>query len=430
MCRHRWRRCGRVSLASLVLVFLPAVSLAQARSDSPRPPTLITSEQAVQLALEHNQTLRANRLNIDQSRANEVTAGLKPNPVVTSTNADFPVFTPSQISLPNTQTYTESLSYLFERGGKREKRVVVARDTTEATVKTVDDAERQIRFQVQQAFIAVLLAKSNLDLAQQDLKDFGEVVTIDKQRMASGDISEGDYLKIALQKLQLEQDVSAAEVSLVQGKAVLRQLVGYETVADDFDVAGTLAHQKYALALADLQQQALAARPDLLAASINTRLANNTVALAFGNRAPDLTGEVEYDRNGPVNGIGFGFSIALPIHNRNQGEIARSEVAVRQARESESAARVTVLTDVANAYAGFQTNEKVVSLFESGYLDQASQSREISTYAYRRGASSLLDLLDAERTYRATELAYRQALAAYMTGAAQINFVVGRQVIQ
>ncbi len=420
-------------LAALALLLTPLPASGQPLPpNAPRGLVLITREQAIDLALQRNQSLRAQRLAIDQSRANEVTAGLKPNLTFSSSNQDFPVFAPSQLTLSNaanSQTFTQSVSYLFERGGKRDRRVQVARDTSEVTSRTVDDAERQLRFQVGQAFINVLLAKSNLQLAEDDLKGFSQVVDLNQRRLAKGDLAEGDYLKIALQKLQFEQDVSAARVALVQGKAALRQLLGYDSVAEDFDVAGELRHRPVTVTIETLQREATAARPDLLASRAGTKLAGSTLDLARSNRARDITWEAEYDRNGPINGIGFGLSIEIPIHDRNQGEIARSQAAVRQAQETESASLVAVLTDVVNAYAALQTNEQVLALYESGYLEQARQSREISRYAYDKGAASLLDLLDAERTYRATQLAYRQALAAHMTSVEQINFVVGKQVI-
>ena len=138
---------------------------------------------------------------------------------------------------------------------------------------------------------------------------------------------------------------------------------------------------------------------------------------------------MEYDRTGPLNGLGFGLSIELPFHDRNQGNIAHAKVGLLQATEAEAGIRTGVLTDVTNAYAAFRTNEKVLGLFESGYLDQAKQSLDITTYVYQQGNGTLLDLLDAERTYRTTQLAYRQTLAAYMTSVQQINFAVGRQVM-
>ncbi len=422
----------------LLLSFLSGMHRDAVAQALPTPPssqavTRLTLEEAVRLALERNQSLRAQRLAIDQARANEITAALKPNPVFANNNEDFPIFSPSDLTWENVRTnqeFTFSVNYTLERGGKRLKRVQVAQDTTDVTAKTVNDAERQLRFQVAQAFINVLLAKSNLKFAQDDLQDFSKVVEVNRNRLTAGDISEADYLKIALQKLQFEQDVSGAEVALVQGKAALRQLVGYETVAEDYDVVGELAHKKYTVTENSLEQQALLSRPDYQAAQSAVKLANDTVTLAYGNRARDLTFGGEYKRNGPVNGLGAGLAIEIPIHDRNQGEIARSKVAVNQAMEAADATRFGVLTDVRSAYAGFNTNEKVVSLFESGYLDQATQSREISNYAYQKGAANLLDLLDAERSYRATQLAFRQALAALMASVEQINFAVGRQVMQ
>jgi cobalt-zinc-cadmium efflux system outer membrane protein len=391
MRHHPIRVVAAVALAGLLA---PGPASGQPPpSSSPPAVSQLTREQAVSLALQRNQSLRAQRLAVDQSRAGETTAGLKPNPVFTSVNADFPVFTPSQLTwsnLADNQTFTESLSYLFERGGKRERRVQVARDTTEMTARTVDDAERQVRFQVGQAFVSVLLARATLEFAHEDLKDFSEVVDLNKRRVASGDLAERDYLKIALQKLQFEQDLSSAEVALVQAKAALRQLVGYDTVTEDFDVVGQLVHHATAVSLEALQREAIAARPDLQSARVNTKLADSTLGLAQANRVRNVTLEAEYDRNGPVNGVGVGLSFEIPVHDRNQGEIARSRFALTQAHESESAARVLVLTDVVNAHAAFRTNDKIVSLYESGYLEQARQSREVSRYAYAKGATGLL----------------------------------------
>ncbi len=413
---------------SVILSSVPL--LAQPPS---RPATILSMDDAIRLALEHNQNLRAQRLNIDQSKAIEITAALKPNPVFTNLNEDFPILSPDFLTFENLRTnqeFTNSINYTFERGGKRQKRITVAKDTTDVVSKGVADFERNLRFQVAQNFINVLLAKSNLEFARQDLKDFSDVVDINKERLRAGDISEADFLKIEIQRLQFEQDVSAGEVALIQSKAALRQLVGYDTVAESFDVLGQLAHKKFTVGLDELQRQALIERPDLQAAQSGVRLADDTVTLAYGNRARDLTGEWEYKRNGPINGVGFGFSFEIPIHDRNQGEIARSQVAARQAVEQEAATRYGVLTDVVSAYSNFKTNDQIVNLYESGYLNQASQSREISNYAYRKGAASLLDLLDAERSYRAIQLAYRQALSAYMIGAEQVNLVVGKQVLQ
>lgn len=420
-----------VVLALCVSILLQPVALAQPQVSSfTNAPTLISMEDAVRIALQYNQALRAQRLNIDQSKAGEITAALKPNPVFGSLVDTIPIFSPQTIRL-QTQIYEETLSYTVERGGKREKRVAVAKDNTDVAAKTVTDNERQLRFQVVQAFINVLLAKSVLLLAQDNLANYSQQLDLNKSRLTAGDLAEADYIKLSLQKLQFEQDVSSAQLTLVQAKANLRQQLGYQSVAENFDVSGTLTHNKHDVQLEDLEKQALANRPDLQAAHSGVKVANDTVALAFGNKVRDWTWGTDYtNQNFGINGVGVSLSFELPFHDRNQGEIARSQVAVKQAQETESSTQVGVLTDVVNAYNGLRTSEEVVNLFEGGYLDQATQSRDLSNYAYQRGAASILDLLDAERSYRATQLAYRQALAAQMIAAEQVNLVVGTQVIR
>jgi outer membrane protein, heavy metal efflux system len=417
----------------MILFFIPALRIARTQTPASLP-KLISKDDAIRIALAWNQTLRAQRLNIDQSKAQEVTALLKPNPTFSTIVDTIPIFSPSTIRF-NTQIYSEALSYTVERGGKREKRGVVAKDNTQAAAQNVTDNERTLRFQVVQTFTNVLLAKSVLQLAKDDLANFSQAVDLNHARLVAGDLAEGDYLKFSIQKLQFEQDVTAAQLGLVQARATLRQQLGYQSVADDFDVTGALTHNKQSVTLDDLQKKALENRPDLQSAHTGVKLANDTVSLAFGNRAKDWTWGTDYTYqsigpNGIGNAIGVSLSFDLPIHDRNQGEIARSQAAVRQSVETESSAQVGVLTDVVNAYYGLQSNEEIVSLYESGYLDQATQSRDISNYAYRRGAATILDVLDAERSYRATQLAYRQALAAHMIASEQVNDAVGTQVIR
>lgn len=432
-----WSLVGHCVGAGVVCLAVPAAAgqtpAAQTPAQAP-PATRVSMADAVRLAVEHNHQLRAQRLNVDLSKADEITAALKPNPVFTSTNENFPVFSPNQLfsweNFATNQNYIEALSYLFERGGKREKRTLVAQDTTVVAAHTAADSERQLIFQTGQAFVSVLLAKSSLDLAQSDLKTFANVVDVNRERVRAGDLAEADFLKITLQQLQFEQDVSSAEVALAQAKAALRQSLGFESLAEEFDVDGDLAYTKYTVTLDDLKREALESRPDLRAAQGGVKLAQDTQALAYSNRARDVTGEVEYDRAGDFNAVGFGLSIELPFHDRNQGNIAHSKVAVVQANETEAQARTAVVTDVVNAFAAFQASEKLLSLFQSGYLNQAQQSLDTTTYVFQRGGGSLLDLLDAERTYRSTQLAYRQALAAYMTSVQQINLAVGKQVLQ
>jgi cobalt-zinc-cadmium efflux system outer membrane protein len=413
---------------------LPASLGAQgATRPAPVQTAPLSMADAVRLALDRNQALRAQRLTVDESKADEITAALKPNWNFSFALEGLEVFTPSHFTFNTTNsnvTYDVGTSHTFERGGKRDKRTIVAQGTTDVTLKGVMDAERQLRFQAEQAFIGVLLAKSLLEAAQANLTGFSEQLDINEQRVKAGDLAEGDFLPIKIQKLQFETDLSAAELGLIQAKASLRQLVGYDSIPDEFDVTGELASEAPAVILDDLKRDALVSRPDLLAAQSSLKLAKDSAELAKGNRARDVTGGVDYLNVAGANTIGGGFSFDLPFGDRNQGNIAHADIAVRQAIETEAATRIIVLTDVVNAFAAFQTSEKVVKLYESGYLDQARQSLEITSYAFQRGATTLSNLLDAQRTNRDIQLAYRQALATLMTNARQLNLVVGKQVIK
>ena len=433
MCGIVESRFSRRGVA-IAAVFVCAVAAPRAAAaQTTTPITRLTMDEAVRLAVDRNQDLRAQRLTIDMAKADETTAALRPKINFSLDAGGIPVFSPSQLTgstFKDVVSYDAGLGYTFERGGKRDKRLTVARETTALTTKNVFDAERNVRFQTEQAFIAVLLAKSSLQLAQDNLKSFANVVDVNRQRVKSGDLAEGDFLMVQLQQLQFETDVSSANIALIQARAALRRLVGFDTVAEDIDAVGDLAFHAVAVTIDSLKAEALASRPDLQAAESSVRLAQDQADLERGNRARDIGASAGYNKTGPDNTVGVGVSFDLPIGDRNQGNIAHADIAVRQAVELQAAVRSTVLTDVTTAFAAYQTNAQVVKLYESGYLDQAKQSLEISRYAYQRGAADLLSLLDAERTNRTTQQAYRQALADFLSSVVQVNFVVGKQVMR
>jgi cobalt-zinc-cadmium efflux system outer membrane protein len=389
---------------------------------------MISLDDAIQMALRHNHNILAARTTIQQSEAEETTANLRPNPVILSDWQFLPIFQPSQFSadyLDNIAQFDLGASYLFERGKKRQHRLQAARDVTAVTRSLVADNERSLTFSVGAGFINVELAESTLELAQEDLKSFQNTVDISEARYKAGDIGEGDLLKIKLQKLQFQTDVSAAQLARVQGLSDLRQLLGYESIAPDYDVAGIFDYQPVKGNLDDFQAAALQDRPDLRAAQQGVTAANSQHALqrAIGKR--DVTGEINYTHIGYLNDISLFGQMQMPIFDRNQGEIARAAYAITQAQEQERFLNGQVMTDVRDAFENLRTNDQVVGLYRSGYLDQARESREISEYAYRHGAASLLDFLDAERSYRATELAYRQAIASYLIALEQLREAVG-----
>jgi cobalt-zinc-cadmium efflux system outer membrane protein len=390
--------------------------------------TLITLDQAINLALAHNHSLQATRTLILQNQAQEITANLRPNPTLLADTQFVPFFSPQDFSgdnLNETQQFDIGIGYLFERGHKRQRRLQAARDQTGVQRAQVADAERTLAFNVGQQFVSVLLAESTLQFALQDLKSFQQTVDIGEAQFKAGFIGEGDYLKIKLQLLQFQTDVSSARLAKVQALVSLRSTLGYNAVPADYDVVGDLAYQPLKGNLEDFQAKALTERPDFRAAELGITAAQSQILLAKANAKVDVNGTYDFTHVSGENTASIFVSFELPIFNRNQGEIARTGFALTQAQQQQQAASDTVLSDVANAYESVRSNDEVVQLYTSGYLKQAQDSRDISEYAYKRGAASLLDFLDAERSYRSVQLAYRQALASYMTALEQLKEAVG-----
>jgi outer membrane protein, heavy metal efflux system len=390
--------------------------------------TRISLDQAIDLALAHNHSIKATRTLILQNQAQEITANLRPNPTLGVDTQFVPFFSPQDFSgdnLNNVQQFDIGIGYLFERGHKRQRRLQAARDQTAVTRVQVTDAERTLAFNVGQQFVTVLLAESTLEFALEDLKAFQQTVDIGEAQFKAGAIGEGDYLKIKLQLLQFQTDVSSARLAKEQALVSLRQLLGYNAVPVDYDVIGDLAYQPIKGNLEDLQMQALRERPDFRAAELGVTAAQSQILLAKANAKVDVNGTYDFTHVSGENTASLFANFELPIFNRNQGEIARTGYALTQAQEQQQAASDTVLSDVANAYEAVRSNDEVVQLYTSGYLKQAQDSRDISEYAYKRGAASLLDFLDAERSYRSVQLAYRQALSSYMTALEQLKEAVG-----
>ena len=390
--------------------------------------TRISLDQAIDLALAHNHSLKATRTLILQNQAQEITANLRPNPTLAVDTQFVPIFSPQDFTwdhLNITQQFDVGIGYLFERGHKRQRRLQAARDVTAVTRAQIADAERTLAFNVGQQFVSVLLAESTLQFALDNLKSFQQTVDIGEAQLKAGYIGEGDYLKIKLQLLQFETDVSSARLARKQALVGLRGFVGYNAVPADYDVVGDLEFQPLKGNLEDLQARALRERPDFRAAELGITAAESQILLAKANAKVDVNGSYDFSHVNSENTASVFANFALPIFNRNQGEIARTGYAFTQAQEQREAASDTVISDVANAYEAVRSNEEVVQLYTSGYLKQAQDSRDISEYAYKRGAASLLDYLDAERSYRLVQLAYRQALASYMTAREQLKQAEG-----
>jgi outer membrane protein, heavy metal efflux system len=406
-------------------------------AQSAKGPVRITLDEAIQMALQHNHNMIAARTAIDQSLAMEVTANLRPNPSIFTDWEYLPLGSPAKQNpglytgvsnadyLKNNTEGDIGLSYLIERGKKRQARYQAAKDITAQTRSLIADNERGLAYQVATLFTNVQLAESTLDLAQQDLKSFQQTVDISEYQFKAGGISEDNYLKIELQLLQFEADLESAQLAREQGLSDLRQQLGYESVSADYDVVDAFNYVPVKSNLEDLQMQALQNRPDLLAAKQGVTAANSGYVLAKADGKQDVTVTGNYSHVNGINAATFYASIPLPIFNRNQGEIARTSSVITQMKELQSFTNGQVITDVKDAYEGLKSNDRMVMMYTNKYREVAKKDRDIADYAYHRGGLALLDFLDAERSYRAEELGYRQTLASYLLALEQLREAVG-----
>src|SRR6516162_2263625 len=284
-------------------MILPAFSAGQ-QNPAPAAQARVTLDDAIRFSLLHNHALQALRSTIQQSLAEEITANLRPNPTLGLDAQFLPIFQPDQFSgdyIDQQAQFDAGVGYLFERGKKRQHRLQAAQDQTSVVRLLVSDTERQLVFNVGQQFVDVLLAESTLDFAQQNLDSFQKTVDISNERFRVGDLSEGDFLKIKLQLLQFQSDVAATKLAKLQSLAVLRQLLGFESVPDDYDVLGSLAYQPVHADMSGLKSLAATNRPDLRAAQQAVVAAESQLALQQANAKQDFTSTFNYTHTAGTN---------------------------------------------------------------------------------------------------------------------------------
>lgn len=383
-----------------------------------------------------NPSLKAAELNIEESRANEITAYLRPNPDFTML-ADGTQLVPYQgVWTPFVGTYySPSVSYLHERQHKRELRRESAEKATGIATSQYADQDRTLLFTLRSAFVQALQQKAILALAKANLDYYDRVLDISRERLRVGDMARVDLDRLELQRVQYESDLETARVGLLTAKIQVLQLLNDRTPADQFDVSGLFEFTDQIPALADLRRTALENRPDLKTAIEAVDKAQTDHRLAIANGSTDPTWNVWYTENTSVNNayarhtVGASISIPLRIFDRNQGEKARTLLDISLNERQRDAAEALVFSDVDAAYANLESNAVLLRPYKEKYLALAVRVRDTVTYSFQHGRASLLDFLNAEADYRSVQQNYLSLIGAYLTASAQVNESVGREVI-
>jgi cobalt-zinc-cadmium efflux system outer membrane protein len=378
-----------------------------------------------------NPALRAGLMNIDEARASEITAYLRPNPNLTAGLDQLQPFTANPYQ-PLTGAFPLiSLNYLHEREHKRELRLDSAKQATSIAYSQQEDLARTLMFSLRNAFVQTLQAKAVFALAKDNLDYFDKELAISRDRLRAGDIAQLDMNRLELQRVQYESDLQTALVNMRTAKIQLLQLLDDRTPVDRFDVTGPFDFSDRLMPLEEFHAQATAARPDLKAALRAVEKARTDHKLAVANGSTDPTFGVDAAHNPPFNVyIGFSVSIPLRIFDRNQGEKLRTQIDITHAERAQAVTEAQVYGDVDSAYVTVASNIELLKPYRDKYLKMAKDVRDTMEFSYQRGQAALLDYLDAQRDYRATYVAYLNLVGAYLTAAGQLNLAVGREVIQ
>ena len=412
---------------SLGVCILLLLCWQHAPAQTPNTPTSpLTLQQAVALAHRQNPTLLAAQQNLESTRAGEITASLRQNPVFALSGSDvtLPADNPA-----SPYSYSADVSRLFERGQKRRWRLDSARASTQVTESQYHDLERQTELSVKQAFTNMLLAKAALQLADNNLTSYRKTVDLSRVRLQAGAISQTDFERIDLQLASFESDSANAQVNLVQSSDQLQQLLGIENPSRSFEIVGTLDPPAFTLSLPELEQKALAARPDYLVAQRSIQVADANIKLADANGTTDPTLDAAYNRSGTYNSFGFNVSIPLRIFDRNQGEKQAMRFTAQGSRFTEMAARSQVFSDVDQAWAGYQAAQLLAQRYNSHYLQEAGNILNNLEFGYRHGSYTLLDYLEALHDDRQTNLDALNANAQVWLSIHQLSYATATEIL-
>jgi len=405
---------------------------ASAQSSPP-----LTWEQVRERFAQQNPSLLADRLNIDESKAQEISAYLRPNPTF-SLLTDGTQIAPYQgVWRPFAGTeLSTNFGYLHERQRKRELRLESAQKATGIAVDTYADLERTLLFELRGAFASTLQAKAVLQLARNNLAYYDRVLEVSRERLNAGDMAEMDLDRLELQRVQYEADVQTAEVNLRTAKIELLTLLNARTPVEQFDVIGLYDFDDQLMPRDEFRKIALDTRPDLKAAVDAIYKAQTDHKLAIANGSTDPTLSTWYTYNPSFNNpydhqtLGAGVSIPLRIFDRNQGEKLRTQLDIARNERLRDAAEAQVLSDVDSAYASLSSHLAMLQPYKQKYLQQAARVRDTVAFAYQHGGASLLDFLNAQSEYRTVQLSYVNLIGSYLTAVSQLNLAVGREAMR
>jgi len=424
---------GACTARLLVSASLFAASAAAAQ---PSDYGSLTIAEADRLLQSRNRELQAARRNVEAAQANTVSAGARPNPNLTL--GLFSLSPQAGIGAGGLRDKTVDSSVridqVIERGNKRELRIAAARNLESASSEDLDDVLRQQRLALRLAYYDLLFAQDKAVILLENARSYERTLAAAELRLKAGDIAASDVARIRVDVLRAENDARAAEADRLGGQVALAYLVGAEAQAAE--IRAVDAWPATAAITSDaISDGIIDRRPDVRAAKKRVDAAQGARELARSLQTRDVSVGMQYDHY-PVNpsyaagsgaGVGnsYGAFVSVPLFTRYyyEGEIRRAEVDYSAALDALEKVRAQARAELSRALSGLQSAADRVRRYDESLLGEARKSADAAEFAYKNGAIGVMDLLDASRTLRATQLDaagsrndYAKALAAWRAG--------------
>jgi cobalt-zinc-cadmium efflux system outer membrane protein len=452
--RRRWPSAVALALALAATTSAPR---AQAEDNLVPAPAELPARMSLDDALA---TFRAHGFQVLLAEAavmnaegDERLAGAVPNPILNAGYGRAFTYDPTATCQPNAagqliggcspNSYSVGLSdnaaIEDSLSGKRGLRLRVAHNALAAAKMSRLDAQRNLEFQVKSAYIQVVLAQDSLDFARDVQKSNSDTLNLNQRRYDKGAINEGELARVKTTKLESDQQVDAAKQALRLARVSLAYLLGVRGKVPDFDIDRDTIKYRVPDALRAsspdaLLRSAFERRPDLRALGYQRQSAEAQIHLAKRLVFPDIALSVNYTQTGTGSlsiqppTLSVGLSAPLPVFYQQQGEIRKAEASYNTQSLMQAQTTALVLSDVESAYAAFAGSKLLVERMEGTQLEQARLARDITQRQFIGGTATLMDYLDATRTFIATNLEYFQDLTNYWNAVFQLEQAVGGEL--
>ncbi len=382
------------------------------------PPRTLTLANAKQIAFERNWDLLAAKSGLDAATAQWLVVKEFPNPTANLSTASIGSHNAATIEgngiWHRSYDTIAAVSQLIEIAGKRHDRQAAGRAGILGARARFHDARRTLDQGVSKAFVAALLADDNVRVLRESVRLMNREQDIAQARLKAGDLSDSDFKQIQIGAEQFELQEKTADAAALQARIQVEILMGLPQPQGNWAPAETL-EEMAAVAPPPPQAPAGAARPDVLAAQADLLGGRFNLKLQKALRIPDPSIAIQYEHQPQPPGppaddtFGFGLSFPLPLWNRNQGNIDAARAAVAQFETALGKVQAQAVADAASARAEYREAFQRWQRYKNLILDQSAKSRDAISFAFDKGAATLVDFLEAERTDNTVRMAAAQA---------------------